>query len=151
VMINAARYTKTDETLIPTGELAPVKGTALDFTKPKTMASGLDELKKFPGGYDHNFVLNSGGGKLELAARAYEPVSGRVLEVLTTEPGVQLYNGIHLGNQIVHGGTPVVKYGGFCLETQHFPDAINQPSFPSVVLRPGQTYRTTTVFKFVAK
>jgi len=149
--IHAARYTKTDATLIPTGELAPVKGTALDFTTAKTMGRDLEGVKTFPGGYDHNFVLNSGGGKLALAARAYEPTSGRVLEVLTTEPGVQLYNGIHLGKEVVHGGTPVAKFGGFCLETQHFPDAINQPSFPSVVLRPGQTYRTTTVFKFAAK
>jgi aldose 1-epimerase len=151
VMINASRYTKTDDTLIPIGELTPVKGTALDFTSAKTMGRDLDGVKKFPGGYDHNFVLDSGGGKLALAARAYEPQSGRILEVHTTEPGVQLYNGIHLGGQTVHGGVKVVNYGGFCLETQHFPDAINQPSFPSVVLRPGQTYHTVTVFKFAAK
>lgn len=150
VWIDADRYTPTDETLIPTGELAPVKG-ALDFRKPKTMAQGLDELKKQPGGYDHNFVLNSGGKKLALAARAHEPKSGRVLEVLTTEPGVQLYNGIGLGNMTGHDGVPILKYGGFCLETQHFPDAINHPTFPLVVLRPGATYQTTTVFKFAVK
>ena len=151
ITIHAARYTKTDDTLIPTGELAPVQGTALDFTTGKTMGRDLEGVKKFPGGYDHNFVLNSGGGKLALAARAYEPTSGRMLEVLTTEPGIQLYNGIGLGTETTHDGKPVVKFGGFCLETQHFPDAVNQPSFPSVVLRPGQTYRTTTVFKFAAK
>jgi len=151
VFIDADRYTPTDRTLIPTGELAPVKGTALDFTRSTTMGARMDQLKAFPGGYDHNFVLNSGGGKLALAARAYEPTSGRVLEVLTTEPGVQLYNGIGLGSEVVHGGARVVKYGGFCLETQHFPDAINQPNFPSVVLRPGRTYATTTVFKFGVK
>ncbi len=152
LQIWADRYTKTDETLIPTGELAPVKGTALDFTKPKTMANGLDQLSKFPGGYDHNFVLNSGGGKLTLAARAYEPGSGRILEVLTTEPGVQLYNGIGLDGKLVGvSGVAYPKFGGFCLETQHFPDSINQPSFPSVVLRPGQAFASTTVFKFGAK
>jgi len=152
MLIHADRYTPTDNTLIPTGELAPVKGTPLDFTKSKMMGRDLEALKRSPGGYDHNFVLNRTGKKLDLAARAYEPKSGRVLEVLTTEPGVQLYNGIGLdGKTIGHDGVSYVKYGGFCLETQHFPDAINQPSFPSVVLRPGETYQTTTVFKFAAK
>jgi len=152
MFINADRYTAVDNTLIPTGELAPVKGTALEFTKPKPMADGIEELKKFPGGYDHNFVLNSGGNKLGLAARAYEPKNGRVLEVHTTEPGVQLYNGIGLDGKLVGvGGVSYVKYGGFCLETQHFPDAINQPSFPSVVLKPGDTFKSTTIFKFAAK
>jgi len=153
IWINADRYTPADETLIPTGELAPVKGTPLDFTKTKPMRDGIEALKRkpAPGGYDHNFVLNSGGGKLALAARAHEPKSGRVLEVLTTEPGVQLYNGIGLGNMTGHDGVPIVKYGGFCLETQHFPDSINHPSFPSVVLRPGDTFKSTTVFKFAAK
>ena len=151
IYIDADRYTPTDETLIPKGELAPVKGTALDFTKPTTMGARIDDLKKFPGGYDHNFVLKSGGGKLALAARAHEPKSGRVLEVLTTEPGVQLYNGIGLGKEVGHDGVRYVKYGGFCLETQHFPDSINQPDFPNVVLRPGKTYKTTTAFKFAAK
>ena len=153
IFIDASRYTKTDETLIPSGELTPVAGTPLDFTKPKPMRRDLEALmpKPAPGGYDHNFVLNSGGGKLALAARAHDPKSGRVLEVLTTEPGVQLYNGIGLGKEVVHGGVQCVKYGGFCLETQHFPDAINHPEFPSVVLRPGATYNTITVFKFAAK
>jgi len=151
IYIDADRYTPTDDTLIPKGELAPVKGTALDFTKPTTMGARIDQLKKFPGGYDHNFVLNSGGGKLSLAARAREPKNGRVLEVLTTEPGVQLYNGIGLGKEVGHDGVHYVKYGGFCLETQHFPDSINQPGFPNVVLRPGKTYKTTTTFKFAAK
>jgi aldose 1-epimerase len=155
VFIDADRYTPTDNTLIPLGELAPVKGTALDFTKPTTMGARIEQLDKSrggPGGYDHNFVLNSGGKQLALAARAHEPKSGRVLEVLTTEPGVQLYNGIGLdGKTLGHDGTPYVKYGGFCLETQHFPDAINHPEFPSVVLRPGQTFQSTTVFKFAAK
>jgi aldose 1-epimerase len=154
IFIDADRYTPADETLIPKGELAPVAGTALDFRKPATMGARIAELDNSrggPGGYDHNFVLNSGGGKLALAARAYEPTSGRMLEVLTTEPGIQLYNGIGLGTEKSHDGVRVVKYGGFCLETQHFPDSINHPSFPSVVLRPGETYKTMTVFKFAAK
>jgi aldose 1-epimerase len=152
IYINADRYTAVDKTLIPTGELAPVKGTALDFTKPKTMRNGLEQLKDFPGGYDHNFVLNGGGKKLDLAARAYEPKSGRVMEVFTTEPGIQLYNGIGLdGKTVGVGGVSYVKYGGFCLETQHFPDAINRPEFPNVVLRPGDMFKSTTVFKFAAK
>ncbi len=152
VYIAADHYTPTDKTLIPTGTLAPVRGTPLDFTTPRAMSVNLERLKEFPGGYDHNFVLRSGGGKLALAARAYEPKTGRVLEVLTTEPGIQLYNGIGLSEAIkVHAGVSCVKFGGFCLETQHFPDAINQPGMPSVVLRPGATYQTTTIFKFAAK
>ena len=151
VQIWADRYTPTDDTLIPIGELAPVQGTPLDFRTAKTMRRDLEPLKKAPGGYDHNFVLNNGGKSLALAARAHEPKSGRILEVLTTEPGIQLYNGIGLGKDVGHDGTLYVKFGGFCLETQHFPDAINHPTFPSTVLRPGATYATTTVFKFAAK
>ncbi len=152
IQINADRYTPTDKTLIPTGELAPVKGTALDFTKPMTMGSRIEQLDKSnggPGGYDHNFALNNGGGKLAFAARAHEPKSGRVLEVHTTEPGVQLYNAIGLDGKLLgHGGVAYVKYGGFCLETQHFPDSPNQVNFPNVVLYPNDTFRSTTVFKF---
>jgi len=152
VYIAADHYTATDETLIPTGELVSVRGTPLDFTTPTAMSVNIERLQEFPGGYDHNFVLRSGGGKLELAARAYEPTTGRVLEVLTTEPGVQLYNGIWLSEDIkLHEGVPCLKFGGFCLETQHFPDAINQPGMPSVVLRPGGTYQTTTIYKFSVK
>jgi aldose 1-epimerase len=152
MFIDADRYTAVDRTLIPTGELAPVKGTPLDFTKAKPMGRDIAQLKEFPGGYDHNFVLNSGGKALALAARAHEPVSGRLLEVLTTEPGVQLYNGIGLDGKLIGvGGVPYVKYGGFCLETQHFPDSINQPGFPSVVLRPADTFKSTTIFRFSAK
>jgi aldose 1-epimerase len=155
IFIDADRYTKTDDTLIPTGELAPVNGTALDFKQPVAMGARIAQLDKAhggPGGYDHNFVLNSGGGRLALAARAHEPKSGRVLEVFTTEPGVQLYNAIGLDGSLAgHDGVHYVKYGGFCLETQHFPDSINHPSFPSVVLRPGQAFNSTTVFKFAAQ
>ncbi len=150
--LTADRYTAVDSTLIPTGEIPSVHGTALDFTTPHTMGSRIEQLKAFPGGYDHNYVLNNGGKSLALAARAHEPVSGRILEVLTTEPGIQLYTGIGLDGKLIgHGGVPYVQAGGFCLETQHFPDAINHAAFPSVVLRPGATYSTTTVFKFAAK
>ena len=146
--LNADRYTVTDDTLIPTGEIAPVKGTPLDFTKPTLIGARFDQLKA-RGGYDDNFVLNSGGKSLALAARAYEPTTGRILEVLTTEPGVQLYTGNFLDGKLTGiNGAVYAKHTGFCLETQHFPDSINHPNFPSTILRPGQTYKTTTVFKF---
>jgi aldose 1-epimerase len=149
--IEADKYTPADETLIPTGELALVKGTPLDFTTPHTIGERAGQIKKSIGGYDHNFVLNSGGGKLALAARAYETKSGRVMETYTTEPGVQLYTANFMGDTKGKGGTVYKKQGGFCLETQHFPDAINQPKFPSIVLRPGKAYETTTVYKFGVK
>jgi aldose 1-epimerase len=135
----ADRYTPADDQLIPTGEIASVKGTPLDFTTPTRIGARIDQLKPKPGGYDHNFLLNSDGKSLLLAARVSEPKSGRVMEVRTTEPGVQLYTGNHL------------KHGGFCLETQHYPDSVNRPTFPSTILRPGQTFKSTTSFAFSAK
>jgi aldose 1-epimerase len=149
--IEAEQYTPADDTLIPTGELTSVKDTPLDFTTPHTIGERAGQIKKSIGGYDHNYVLRSGGGKLALAARAYEPKSGRVMETYTTEPGVQLYTANFMGDTKGKGGAVYKKQGGFCLETQHFPDAINQPKFPSVVLRPGKTYETTTVYKFGVK
>ncbi len=149
LQINADRYTATDSGLIPTGELAPVKGTGLDFTQPRRIGDRIGDYESLAKGYDHNFVLNHGGGKLGLAARVREPKSGRVMEVSTTEPGVQLYTANHLDAKTT--GVGGVKYGqhqAFCLETQHFPDSINQPAFPSVVLRPGQTFKSATVHKF---
>jgi aldose 1-epimerase len=149
LFLNADRYTPADDTLIPTGEIASVKGTPLDFTKPTPIGTHIAEVMPFAKGYDHNFVLNSGGGKLALCARVQEPKSGRVLEIWTTEPGVQLYTGNYLDGKLVGiGGVAYGQHSGFCLETQHFPDSINKPNFPSVVLRPGQTYRSTTVEKF---
>jgi aldose 1-epimerase len=149
LFIDADRYTPADQDLIPTGEIVAVKGTPLDFTQPTRIGERIDQLKPQPNGYDHNYVLNSGGSSLALAARAYEPHSGRVLEVLTTEPGVQLYTGNWLDGRIKGiGGVVYGRHGGFCLETQHYPDSINQPGFPSTVLRPGQTFQSTTVFKF---
>jgi aldose 1-epimerase len=152
LMINAARYTAADDTLIPTGELAPVTGTGLDFTQPRRIGEHIADYMTFAKGYDHNFVLNSGGKSLALAARVQEPKSGRVMEVWTTEPGVQLYCGNHLdGSLIGLGGAVYRQHTGFCLETQHFPDSINKPSFPSVVLRQGQTFKSTTALRFAAK
>lgn len=148
--IAAGRFTPVDSTLIPTGELRSVAGTPFDFRQATPIGARIDaadEQLRFGGGYDHNFVLNRQSGDLTLAARAVDPVSGRVLEVHTTEPGVQFYTGNFLDGTIVgKGGQRYARRTGFCLETQHFPDSPNQPSFPTTVLEPGQTYRTTTVF-----
>ena len=135
----ADRYTVADGELIPTGEIAPVKGTGLDFTTPTRIGARIDQFKPRPGGYDHNFVLTGDGKQPVLAARLTDPKSGRVMEVRTTEPGVQLYSGNHL------------KHGAVCLETQHYPDSPNQPKFPSTILRPGQTFKSTTIFAFSVK
>lgn len=152
LMIHADRYTAADATLIPTGELAPVSGTGLDFTEPHRIGERIGDYMNFAKGYDHNFVLNSGGHSLALAARVQEPKSGRVMEVWTTEPGVQLYCGNHLDGSLTGvGGAVYAQHTGFCLETQHFPDSINKPHFPSVVLRPGQTFKSTTAHRFTAK
>jgi aldose 1-epimerase len=153
LMLMADRHTPADSTLIPTGEISPVAGTPLDFTKPTTIGARIAALKDYPGGgYDHNYVLNSGGKKLALAARVVEPKTGRVMEMLTTEPGVQLYTGNFLdGKHKGKKGTPYKKHAGFCLEAQNFPDAANKPQFPSVILRPGQTYSQTTVYQFSTK
>jgi aldose 1-epimerase len=151
IRIEADTYTPVDATLIPTGERRPVEGTPFDFRKPVPIGARIDaadEQLKVGGGYDHNFVLRGKTGELRLAARVVEPKSGRVLEVLTTEPGLQFYSGNFLDGKIVgKSGKPYVYRGGFCLEAQHFPDSPNRPEWPSVVLRPGQTYRQTTVYR----
>jgi aldose 1-epimerase len=149
--INADRYTPVDPTLIPTGELAPVKGTALDFTTPTAIGARYNQTPLSGGGYDHNYVLNGERGKMKLAARATDPQTGRTMEVHTTEPGVQLYTGNHLKDVQAKNGITYQKNAGFCLETQHYPDSINKPNFPSVVLEPGQTYSQVTIHKFYAK
>lgn len=149
--LNADRYTPSDATLIPTGEQAPVRGTPMDFTQPSVIGSRFDQLTSDPRGYDHNFVINrtEADQGLVLAARVRESSSGRVMEVWTTEPGVQLYTGNFLDGSLTgKGGAKYVRHSGFCLETQHYPDSPNQPTFPSVVLRPGETYRQTTVHRF---
>ena len=147
----ADRYTPADDELIPTGVIASVQGTPLDFTKPEKIGARIEQLKPKPGGYDHNYVINGEAGTLRLAARARDPKSGRVMEVSTTEPGVQLYTANWLDGRI-HGVNGVVypRHGGFCLETQHYPDSVNKPGFPSPIVRPDQTFRSTTVFKFSA-
>jgi aldose 1-epimerase len=152
LMIAADYYTPSDANLIPTGEIKPVKGTPLDFTSPQTIGSRFSALDANPRGYDHNFVLNSGGGKLALAARVHEPKTGRVMEVYTTETGVQLYTGNFLDGSLTgKNGTVYRQHSGVCLETQHFPDSVNQPRFPSIILRPGHTYRQTTTHKFLTR
>jgi aldose 1-epimerase len=149
--INAEEYTPTDDDLIPTGEKRSVAGTPLDFKKAHRIGERIeaDFLPLKQGmGYDHNFVLSGSG--LRMAARAKDPKSGRVLEVLTTEPGVQFYTGNHL-DVTGKGGHHYASRDGFCLETQHFPDSPNRPEFPSTVLKPGDTYKHTSVFKFSAE
>ena len=150
LQLTASRYTPVDEGLIPTGELAPVAGTVLDFTAPHAIGERIEQTGLKPTGYDHNFVLDDGGRSVALAARAFEPESGRVLEVLTDRPGIQLYTANFLPADGIGctGGVKLGRHGGFCLETQNFPDAINQPGFPKAVLRPGEAYDTTTVFRF---
>lgn len=151
LQINADRYTPVNATLIPTGELAPVAGTPFDFRQATAIGARITadhEQIRIGGGYDHNFVLNGTPGELRLAARAFDPSSGRTLEVQTTEPGVQLYSG-NFGSPIAgRGGESYPRHAGFCLETQHFPDSPNQSSFPSTVLRPGDRFESTTVFRF---
>jgi aldose 1-epimerase len=127
-----------------------VRGTPFDFTEAKTIGRDITQLFAQPHrGYDHNFVLDN-QGKMALAARVFEPKSGRVMEVLTDQPGVQLYTANFLAGTQGKGGNQYGKYGAFCLETQHFPDSVNHPHFPSAILRPGAEYRTTTIFRFSA-
>lgn len=150
--INAAQFTPVDATLIPTGGIAPVAGTPFDFTQPTTIGARIEtdhEQLRNGGGYDHNFVLDREGSGLEHAARVEEPSSGRVLDIYTTEPGLQFYSGNFLDGTITGKGGQVYGHRyGFCLETQHYPDSPNQPEFPSTILRPGEEYRSRTVFAF---
>jgi aldose 1-epimerase len=152
MQILADRFTPVDAGLIPLGELRKVEGTPFDFRSPHTIGeriSAADEQLKLGKGYDHNFVLNSGGGSLATIAKVNERTTGRVMEVLTTEPGVQFYTGNFLDGSVKgKGGKPYLLRNGFCLETQHFPDSPNKPEFPSVVLKPGAKYESTTVYRF---
>jgi aldose 1-epimerase len=148
LMIPSTQFVPVNDTLIPTGEIKPVAGTPMDFTRPTPIGRRIDQVKADPRGYDHTFVLDGTGNELKLAARVRDPQSGRVLEVHTTEPGVQFYTGNFLNGAIAgKHGYAYPQHGGFCLETQHFPDSVNQPAFPSVILRPGQTYKQKTVFR----
>lgn len=145
VRINADSYTPVDKQLIPTGVIAPVKGTPFDFTEPREIGKDID---KVPGGYDHNFVLRQSKGELKEAAVVVEPISGRTLTMLTTEPGVQFYTGNFLDGTIRGIGGLYPKHYAFTLEAQHFPDSLHRDSWPTTILRPGQIYKQTTVYKF---
>lgn len=150
--LDADRFTAVDTQLIPTGEIRDVAGTPLDFRQQHAIGARIeddDEQLQHGCGYDHNFVLNSAGRDLSLAARVTEPTTGRVLEVLTREPGVQFYTANFLDGSITgKGGAVYGRRCAFCLETQHFPDSPNKPEFPSTILRPGAIYETTTIYRF---
>ena len=150
VALAASRYTPVDDGLIPTGKIAEVAGTPFDLRTPIPLAAALAAMADDPiGGFDHNFVVDGEPGRLRTAARVVHPASGRTLELLTDQPAVQFYTGNKLAGTIVgRGGTAYGRHHGFCLEPQGFPDAINQPAFPSVVLRPGETYRHHSVYAF---
>ena len=151
LQLESDAFTPVDATLIPTGALAPLDGTPFDFRKPTAIGARIeagDEQIRRGGGYDHNFVLRGKLGELRRVARVSEPKSGRVLEVYTTEPGIQFYSGNFLDGSLTgKSGKPYVKRSGLCLEAQHYPDSPNRPEWPSVVLRPGQTYRQMTVYR----
>ena len=150
--VAAKAYIPVDATSIPTGKQVPVAGTAFDFTKGKAIGLDFARLTGKPIGYDHNFVLKGGGQRLAACATVYDRTSGRVMEVRTTEPGVQVYTGNWLdGTQCGHSGIYYTQHSGLCLETQHFPDSLHHPRFPSIILRPGQTFTTTTTYKFSAR
>ena len=155
-IINADKFTPVDATLIPTGELRPVQGTPFDFTTPHTIGERIgdtnDEQIVRANGYDHNFVLNKKGNELSFAAEMYEVTSGRILQVFTTEPGIQFYSGNFLDGTLTgKGGWTYQFRDGFCFEPQHFPDSPNHPEFPTTVLNPGETYQNTIIYKFSVK
>jgi aldose 1-epimerase len=153
--IVADHFTPVDSTLIPTGELRPVEGTPMDFRIPVAIGARIDQKDQqliYGGGYDHNWVLTKKDSTIALAASLYEPKTGRVMDVFTTEPGLQFYSGNFLNGSAVGKGDKVYNYrNGLCLETQHFPDSPNKPQFPSTVLRPGDVYKTVTVYHFLAR
>lgn len=145
LQINANNYTPVDKALIPTGEIKAVKGTPFDFTTPATIGSRIDQV---PGGYDHNWVLNRNGSGLEQVVTLTDSASGRILEVSTTEPGIQFYTGNFLDGKFINRtGTPVNLHTALCLETQHFPDSPNKPNFPGTILKPGENYHSETVYR----
>src|ERR1035441_3565848 len=154
VTIFADRYTPVDANLIPTGELRPVAGTPFDFTKSTAIGARIeanDEQIKFGKGYDHNWVLNKGFAFVTKAAEVYEPKSGRVMEVWTAEPALQFYTANFLDGTLQGKGKTYIRRGALCMETQHYPDSPNHPSFPTTELKPGETYQTTTVYRFSAR
>jgi len=145
--LDADKYTAVNDKLIPTGQLPAVKNTPMDFTQSKRIGNDIDKVK---GGYDHNWVLNKKGNDLSQVGTLYHPGSGRVMEIYTTQPGIQFYTGNFLDGTLTNtrNGAKYVKHAALCLETQHFPDSPNQPSFPNTILKPGETYHETTVYKF---
>jgi aldose 1-epimerase len=146
LMLAADKYTPVDAGLIPTGELKAVAGTPMDFTKATAIGARIDQVE---GGYDHNWVLRNQTGQMALAARLYEPKSGRLLEIISDQPGMQFYSGNFLDGTVKgKGGAIYEKHFGLCLETQHYPDSPNQSDFPAVVLRPGQTYHHVMIHRF---
>ena len=150
LMLHADQYTPVNDKLIPTGRTDNVKATAMDFTVPKKIGKNISLVS---GGYDHNWVLNRKGNYLEPIGSLYHAKSGRYMEIFTTEPGIQFYSGNFLDGSLAHtkAGIKYVLHGGLCLETQHFPDSPNQPSFPNVILKPGEKYRHVTIYKFSVK
>jgi aldose 1-epimerase len=147
----ADHYTPVDDTQIPTGEIAPVKGTPIDFTSPKPMGRDMDAMGGKPAGYDHNLVLNNQDGSLAKAAEVYEPVTGRLLEVWTTEPGMQFYTGNFLDGSVKgRGDVAYQEHSAFAMEAQHYPDSVNHSNFPNTVVRPGEVYRQITEYRFPA-
>ena len=150
LLLNADKYTPVNAALIPTGKIEDVKGGPMDFTTAKLIGKDLAAVE---GGYDHNWVLNKKGTTLEKVATLTEPNSGRMMEVWTTEPGIQFYSGNFLDGTLTNtkNGQKYVKHAALCLETQHFPDSPNQPNFPNTILKPGETYRQTTAYKFLVK
>jgi aldose 1-epimerase len=156
VQLFAGHFLPIDETFIPLGELRSVEGTPMDFREPKTIGAGIqagdEQIERAMGGYDHTWVLDQADEPAARVAHVYEPASGRVMDVFTTQPGVQFYSGNMLDGSLRGGdGRVYVKHAGFCLETQHFPDSPNQPQFPSTVLEPGDTYQQTTIYQFSAR
>ena len=150
--INATHFTPTDSTLVPTGELKPVDGTPFDFRKPTAIGARINDPNQqlqFGTGYDHNWVINNPLGKLGLLARVYEPTTGRVMEVWSTEPGVQFYTGNFLGETITgKDGKVYQRRTAFCMEPQHYPDSPNKPMFPTTELKPGEEYQNTIIYRF---
>lgn len=147
LLLNADKYIPVNKVLIPTGEIADVKGTPMDFREEKRIG---EDIHLVEGGYDHTWVLNKKGNELAKGASLFDTISGRYMEVFTTEPGLQFYSGNFLDGTLsfTKGGHPYIKHGALCLEAQHFPDSPNQPHFPNTILKPGETYRQTTLYKF---
>ncbi len=152
--LHADRFTAINKELIPTGELSFVANTPFDFRQPQRIGERIDQVDeqlKNGFGYDHNWVLNNQDGQLALAAEVYESTTGRVMQVLTTEPGIQFYSGNHLNGMIGKAAQRYIRRSGFCLETQHYPDSPNHPQFPSTILKAGDVYKSTTIYRFATK